>query len=98
MLVLNLAPTMLAAAEIKSETLHSNKSLKSDNGKSNKKVDRNLWSKYADFVSEAEVEEKIALFSLQKYPFIASQYGQAYKDQFAIPNERNYLPDEPPTA
>ncbi len=60
--------------------------------------DRTMWSQYLEALSEAEAEEKILSFQSYGNPFIAGQYGFALKDQFAIPNERSYLPDEPPIA
>lgn len=50
----------------------------------------------ADALEDAKAEEKIISTQFYKFPHIASPFGHALKDQFAIPSERFYLPDEPP--
>lgn len=96
MLVLNLAPVSIAATDILPGEMQEMPSSDTNTHKKNK--DRSMWSQYLEALSEAEAEEKILSFQSYRNPFIASQYGFALKDQFAVPNERSYLPDEPPIA
>jgi len=94
MLVLNFAPVGFAMSDVVPAQMMEMPS--SETSKPNKNTDRSVWSLYAEALNDAEAEEKILSLQSYKYPFIASQYGYAFKDQFAVPNERNYLPFEPP--
>lgn len=94
LLVLNVVPIGVSASDALPGQMHEIP--KSEKFNKNTKSDRNMWSHYADVLNDAEAEEKILSFQLIKYPYAAYQYGIAPKDMFAIPNERSYLPDEPP--
>lgn len=96
LLVLNVVPMSVGASDALPGTMHELP--KFEKYKKNNKTDRNIWSLYAEVLSDAEAEEKILSFKLYKSPLVVSQYSAALKDQFAIPNERSYPPDEPPIA
>lgn len=96
MLVLNFAPASSAVADVlpgKTQELPV-----SDTNSHKKNKDRNIWSLYLEILNETEAEEKILSYLPFNNPSIASQYGFTPKDQFAIPNQRTYLPDEPPIS
>ncbi len=96
MLVLNLAPVSMAAADVLPGEMQEMPCSDTNSHKKNK--DRSMWFQYLEALGEAEAEEKILSFQFYRNPFIASQYGFSLKDQFAIPDERSYLPDEPPIS
>lgn len=101
MLALNFAPASFAVSEKLSSDMPASELMNfptSDTYKSNKNSDRSMSSEYIEALGEAEAEEKVISSHYYNNPYIASQFGYALKDQFAIPNERNYLVDEPPTV
>lgn len=96
LLVLNIAPMSVGASDALPGTMHEMP--KSEKFKKNNKTDKNNWSNHAEAINDAEAEEKILSFQSFNSPLNAYHYGFSRKDQFAVPNERNYLPDEPPIA
>lgn len=96
MLVLNFAPVSSAVADgLPGKTQETPVS---DTNSHKKNKDRNIWSLYLEILNETETDEKFLSFQGFQNQSITSQYGFKPKDQYAIPNQRTYLPDEPPIA
>ncbi|MBT5185778.1 MAG: hypothetical protein HOH19_08570 [Kordiimonadaceae bacterium] len=96
LLVPSISPMGSAVAGEKSEISIQRNFIMPDVSRTGRKPEPSVWTFFADAIGEAESEEKIISTQLYKSPYIASNYGYALKDQFAIPTERYYLPDEPP--
>ena len=101
MLMLNFASTGFAVSAVLSPDISAGELINfpiSETNKSHKNSNHNMWFEYIEALGEAEAEEKVISSHNYNDPYIPSQFGYALKDQFAIPNDRNYLEDEPPTV
>lgn len=97
-LVLNLSPMISAMAEIPSDFQHSKERVHSKNSPQNNNSDRLSTSALLETLEKVEEDEKMASSNFKGYALCANRYGYALKDQLAIPNERGYLPYEPPIS
>lgn len=83
LLVLNISPIAIAMDETPSAKNNS---------------ERLSTSALLETLEKVEEDEIIASLDFNGYALNAHRFGYALKDQFAIPNERGYLPDEPPIS
>ncbi|MDG1859500.1 MAG: hypothetical protein P8I94_10375 [Emcibacteraceae bacterium] len=60
--------------------------------------DRLSMSTILEALEKVEEDVKMTSANFKGYALSANRYGYALKDKFAIPNERGYLPDEPPIS
>ena len=96
LLMPNASPASNAVAGVSSEISIQSDVIITEASRGERKPEPSLLTFFADAIGEAETEEKIISTQFYRSPYIASNYGYALKDHFAIPTEQFSLPDEPP--
>lgn len=95
-LALNFTAVSYSAPGISEDVIHNNSYFSQPKKQSENENKPSYFLLITDALGEAEAEEKILLTQFIQYPFIEPLISHALKDQFSIPFERFYLPDEPP--
>ncbi|MDG1707440.1 MAG: hypothetical protein P8H03_01695 [Emcibacteraceae bacterium] len=98
LLVLNITPMAYAMDENSSDFNHSKERNHSKNSSTKNNSDRLPTSALLETLEKVAEDEKNMSSDFKGYALNANRYGYALKDQFAIPNERGYLQDEPPIS
>ena len=96
LLVPNMSPTSNAVARISSKISIQSDVIITKTSRVERNPEPSLWTFFTEAIGEEEAEEKIISTQIYRSPYIASNYGYALKDHFAILTEEFALPDEPP--
>lgn len=93
-LALNFAPVSYSAPALSADVIANDFYISQDDKQPENRS--SYFHLIAEALNEAEVEEKVIPTHFYQSLYIVPNYGYAMKDQFSIPSERFYLPDEPP--